>query len=69
LSETFADHADHADDDESSDGDSDSAEVQQNGADCAPASRLASRCESRDSLTRNRSYESQFQPKNFSDKF
>jgi hypothetical protein len=52
LTETFDDHAEE--DDDSSEGDSDSGDgrnVVENGADCAPASRVVSRCDSRDSLT------------------
>ena len=48
LTETLDDHVEEED---SSDGDSDSVEIRHNGADCAPASRVVSRCESRDSLT------------------
>ena len=48
LTETLDDHVEE---DDSSDGDSDSVEIRHNGADCAPASRVVSRCESRDSLT------------------
>ena len=59
LSDTFEDHA--AEDDDSSEGDSDSGDggAQRingsngvSGADAAPASRVVSRCDSRDSLTR-----------------